>query len=163
MWQKLDVNTKSNRFDIVPSYALLLLLGFSKILIYSPLPPPWGGELSQNTHPCHGMQIFFHSVKSFAKIDASRFKCIISENDQKNCLTPPQPLSPSQPVHLFAVERDGLEYTILCSVFLFHGNIFAFFNLYFYHFCFHIFPYYYNYTVYFTMSIGYQNDMTSKR
>ena len=87
MWQKLDVNTKSNRFDIVPSYALLLLLGFSKILIYSPLPR--GGELSQNTHPCHGMQIFFHSVKSFAKIDASRFKCIISENDQKNCLIPP--------------------------------------------------------------------------
>ena len=103
------------------------------------------------------MQIFFHSVKSFAKIDASRFKCIISENDQKNCLTPPpsQPLSPSQPVHLFAVERDGLEHTILCSVFLFHGNIFAFINLYFYHF-FHIFLY--NYTVYFTMSIGYQND-----
>ena len=83
---------------------------------------------------------------------------------RKIALPPPlQPLSLSQAVHLFAVERDGLEYTILCSVFLFHGNIFAFFNLYFYLFCFYIFPYYYNYTVYFTMSIEYQNDMTSKR
>ena len=39
MWQKLDVNTESNRFDIVPSYALLLLLGFSKILIFPPRNP----------------------------------------------------------------------------------------------------------------------------
>ena len=32
----------------------------------------------------------------------------------------------SQPVYLFAVERDDLECIILCSISLFHGKIFAF-------------------------------------
>ena len=32
----------------------------------------------------------------------------------------------SQPVNLFAVERDDLECIILCSISLFHGKIFAF-------------------------------------
>ena len=75
----------STLFQVMHCY---FFLDFLKSL-FIPLSPLLGGGLSQNTHPCHGMQIFFHSVKSFAKIDASRFKCIISENGQKNCLTPP--------------------------------------------------------------------------
>ena len=98
------------------------------------------------------MQIIFHSVKYFAKINASRFKCIISENDQT-------PSPPHKLVYLFAVERDGLEYIILCS---------NFFSMAWYlplsivnHY--HMFSHFLYYSVYFTMSTGYQKLPKDKR
>ena len=57
---------------------------------------------------------------------------------------------------LFCSGKRWLEYIILCSIFLFHGKIFALKSiLNLYHICFLISLYY---MVYFTMSTGYQND-----
>ena len=66
---------------------------------------------------------------------------------------------PSNPVYLFAVERDGLEYIILCSNFFSMAMYLPFINImiiFFSHFPILL------YTVYFTKSTGYQNDDSQK-
>ena len=65
-----------NRFYVVQSYLLLFLSWFQKSILYTLVTE---------------CKYFLHSVKSFAKIDASWFKCIISENYQKIASTPATP------------------------------------------------------------------------